>query len=259
MPLTDFQKRVFLTISLNRDPESYVAGATVIHRDASSPRYSRDIDIFHDAAEAVATSAKADAEALRTEGYQVDFSLQAETFQRAVVKRRDQSVRLEWASDSAFRFFPLVRDPLLGYRLHDADSATNKVLAAVGRVEIRDVVDLLYLDRNYISLPAAIWAACGKDEGWTADLILRELRRNGRYNPATVEGLDLAKPIDPQLLKADWLAALDKAEAAIQAFPEITRGFLFLDPLGEPVRTSDFSPDWAARRGSVKGAWPKAS
>jgi hypothetical protein len=61
----------------------------------------------------------------------------------------------------------------------------------VGRVQIRDVVDLLYLDITYMALGAAIWAACGKDEGWTAELIVEELRRNGRYNPATIEGLAL--------------------------------------------------------------------
>jgi hypothetical protein len=257
MPLTQFQADVFRIISRNRNPDSYVAGATLIHRNASSPRYSRDIDLFHDALEAVAASAKADADSLQKAKYQVEFSIQTDTFQRAVVSRDGESVRLEWAADSAFRFFPLVQDDLLGFRLHDADSATNKVLAAVGRVQIRDVVDLLYLGVTYISLGAAIWAACGKDEGWTAELILQELRRNGRYNPATVEGLDLTKPIDPKALKAEWLAALDGAEASIRSFPDLTRGFLFLDPTGEPVRSPLFSPDWTAHRGSVKGAWPK--
>jgi len=257
MPLTDFQADVFKIISRNRNPDSYVADATLIHRNASSPRYSRDIDLFHDALEAVAASAKADANSLQKAGYQTDFSIQTDTFQRAIVSRDGESVRLEWASDSAFRFFPLVRDDLLGFRLHDADSATNKVLAAVGRVQIRDVVDLLYLGATYISLGAAIWAACGKDEGWTAELILQELRRNGRYNPATVEGLDLAKPIDPKALKSEWLTALDGAEVSIRSFPALTRGFLFLDRSREPVRNPLFSADWIAHRGSVKGAWPK--
>lgn len=257
MPLSEFQAKVFKVISRNRNPDSYVAGATVIHRNASSPRYSRDIDLFHDTSEAVAVSAQTDADSLLKAGYKIEFLLQTETFQRALISEGGQSVRLEWAADSAFRFFPLVGDPLLGFRLHDADSATNKVLAAVGRVQIRDVVDLLYLDITYVALGAAIWAACGKDEGWTAELIVEELRRNGRYNPATIEGLALAKPIDPPTLKAEWSAALDRAEALIKSFPVITRGFLFLDQKGVPVRGSLFSADWTAHQGSIKGAWPK--
>jgi len=31
---------------VNRDPESYIAGASPLNRNA--PRYSRDIDVFHD-------------------------------------------------------------------------------------------------------------------------------------------------------------------------------------------------------------------
>ncbi len=44
---------------------------------------------------------------------------------------------------------------MLGYRLHDADAATNKVLAAVGRQMVRDFIDLMHLDRTYISLGIA--------------------------------------------------------------------------------------------------------
>ncbi len=44
--------------------DSYVAGATVINLDEATPRFSDDLDIFHEAEEAVARSAEADAAAL---------------------------------------------------------------------------------------------------------------------------------------------------------------------------------------------------
>jgi hypothetical protein len=45
---------------------------------------------------------------------------------------------MEWARDSAFRFFPLVENSELGLVLHPFDLAVNKVLALVGRGEARD-------------------------------------------------------------------------------------------------------------------------
>ena len=56
------------------------------------------------------------------------------------------SLKLEWAHDSAFRFFPVEHDAFCGYRLHAADAAVNKMLAMAGRVEVRDFVDVLHLD-----------------------------------------------------------------------------------------------------------------
>ena len=42
---------------------------------------------------------------------------------------------VQWARDSAYRFFPLVEDEQMGLALHPFDLATNKVLAMAGRVE----------------------------------------------------------------------------------------------------------------------------
>ncbi|MFW6152057.1 MAG: hypothetical protein ACOC6C_03685, partial [Verrucomicrobiota bacterium] len=54
MPLSEFQKEILRTIAANRSPESYVAGATVIHQSKGSPRFSEDVDLFHDVEESVA-------------------------------------------------------------------------------------------------------------------------------------------------------------------------------------------------------------
>ncbi len=85
--------------------------------------------MFHDAAELVATNAVGDATVLTDAGYTLVWQNRAEGFHRAWVERDGHGVKIEWVYDSAFRFFPVVPDPLLGYRLHDADLAVNKVLA----------------------------------------------------------------------------------------------------------------------------------
>jgi hypothetical protein len=257
MPLTEFQTRIFKVISANRNPESYVAGGVVIHRDKTSSRYSKDIDLFHDTAQALNTSVELDADALKHAGYQCDFSMRQPLFHRADVAKEGNRVRLEWAADSSFRFFPVVPDDVLGFRLHDADAATNKVLAAAGRQKVRDFIDLIHLDETYISLGVAIWAAAGKDDGYTPELIVDQLRRNSLINPATLDGVKFAQPIDAIALKQSWLNCLRNAETLIAAMPADSLGCLFLDRNQQPARGIAFDPSWTPHYGSVKGAWPK--
>jgi hypothetical protein len=257
MPLTEFQADIFRVISANRNPESYVAGGIVIHRDAASSRYSRDIDLFHDTSQAVAASARLDSERLRQAGYEVGFTMQEPMFYRAEIGKNGNRVRLEWAADSAFRFFPIVPDKVLGFRLHDADAATNKVLAAAGREKVRDFIDLMHLNRTTVPLGVVIWAASGKDEGYTPKLIIDQLRRHGRINPESLEGVKFAAPADPVALKNEWMECLQAAEDLMATFPSEPLGCLYLDQNGQPARGKTFDPAWAPHFGTVKGAWPK--
>ena len=61
MPLSTIQEDVLRLIAANRSPDSYVAGATVLQRAEDTPRYSADLDLFHDLEESIARSAEADA------------------------------------------------------------------------------------------------------------------------------------------------------------------------------------------------------
>lgn len=66
MPISDIQKIVLKQLAANRNPENYLAGATVLHRSERSPRYSLDLDFFHDIQDSVAQSAEKDAATLLT-------------------------------------------------------------------------------------------------------------------------------------------------------------------------------------------------
>jgi len=55
----------------------------------------------------------------------------------------------------------------LGLTLHPFDLATNKVLALVGRVEVRDWVDVITCSEQLQPLGFLAWAACGKGS-WRA-------------------------------------------------------------------------------------------
>lgn len=93
MPLSVFQKSVLAVLAKNRAPESNFAGGIISNATDASPRYSRDFDTFHEVAVEVVRASEADIESLRSAHFDVE---PAPRF------------------DSAFRFFPIVQDPLLG-------------------------------------------------------------------------------------------------------------------------------------------------
>ena len=69
VPLTKLQAELLALLAAQRDPESYVAGATPLNRNA--PRYSNDIDVFHDREERVCSAALTDAARLEGACYEV--------------------------------------------------------------------------------------------------------------------------------------------------------------------------------------------
>ena len=260
MPLTPFQRGVARILAKHRNPESHVAGGAVINRGEDSPRISDYLDIFHDMAASVAASAEADANALLGEGYSIEWTLRGEAFIKAIVTRGEDHLRLDWATDSAFRFFPVLPDDEFGYCLHQADLAANKVLALAGRSEVRDFLDILLIDRTYLSLGATIWAACGKDQGYTPPLLLDSTNRHSRFQQADLKGENLTQPINLRELKQQWLAARERGERLFEQLPSEELGCLYLDRENKPVTPDPANPDFpklTRHYGSVRGAWPK--
>ena len=252
MPLTAFQRTVLRLLAANRSPDSYVAGGTIVNQGDSTPRYSNDIDLFHDPAASVVSCAAADIATLESHGYHVTRLLDGRSFIRATVQRDVHTVLIDWATDSAFRFFPVIADAEIGYRLHPVDSATNKCLALAGRTEVRDVIDVLTLHDSTLQLGAICWAACGKDPGFTPDLLLDMISRNARITPDLLAREALREPIDPKALKLRWMDALTEARALIRTLNAIELGCVYVAPGGGVRRVPQ--PGDHALAGSVRGA-----
>ena len=262
MPLTAFQKEVARVIAANRSVASHLAGGAVLNRAETGLRFSDDLDIFHDPAESVAASAEADEKALHAAGYLVEWKIRSETLFRADATRGTDRVGLDWTTDSAFRFFPVQRDEEFGYCLHRADLATNKMLALAGRGLIRDYLDILQLDQDYLSLGTLCWAACGKDAGFTPDLLLQMTNRHSRYQDEDLRDQVLSRPVDLRQLKRQWIAARELAESLADRLPPEELGCLYLNQADEPVTPDPDSPDFDSlirHFGRVGGAWPRIS
>jgi hypothetical protein len=256
MPLTEFQRTVLRLLAGCRGPESFVAGGTVINAGADSPRYSDDVDIFHDAEEAVAHAAATDIELLSRSGFALEWLLRRPGFQRAVISRDGQNLRLEWTQDSAFRFFPVQPDPEFGWRLHLADIATNKVLALAGRWEVRDFVDMLYLDDRFASLGLLTWAAAGKDVGLTPMLILEQAARFNRLRSEDFLAVLGTDQFDFVAMKTRWRQSLSAATELVASLPPKEVGALYLDANGRPADPRS-GPITRAHYASLGGALPR--
>src|SRR6266545_2834151 len=156
---------------------------------------------------------------------------------KAEGRLKDQSVVVQWVCDSAYRFFPLVEHPDFGLTLHPFDLVTNKVLALVGRIEVRDWIDVIESSERLQRLGYLAWAACGKDPGYNPALILAEARRSARYSAAEVGQLAFAGPIpDTAGLATRWGEMLREAEVIIDELPPNQVGRAVLDERGKLFR-----------------------
>jgi hypothetical protein len=227
VPLTRFQRALLAELAATPNDDRYLAGGAALHFAPNSIRYSDDLDFFHDSADRVARAFAADRALLDAAGYQVRVESSLPGFARAIVERGAEATRVDWAHDSAWRFMPLVRDPLGGLLLDPVDLAINKVLALAGRDEARDYLDTLFVHQRVLALAGLCWAAAGKDPGFTPLSLLELLKRRGRYHPEDFERLHLVQPVDLVASKQAWLAALADAEAFARERPAAELGCLY--------------------------------
>ncbi len=266
MAITEFQRVICRLLAQSRieQGDSYVAGGVALNTLIGAPRVSRDIDLFHDTREALAATWDSDRKRLLETGYQIDIRRERPTFVEALVARDDETVVLEWVCDSAYRFFPLVQHPDFGLTLHPFDLATNKVLALVGRLEVRDWIDTMACNDRLQHLGYLAWAACGKDPGYSPTFLLAEAKRSARYSTEEVTALAFeGAPPDAAELSTRWAVLLREAQAIVDRLPVSDVGRCVMRTQGELFRgTADDLAGALARHelafhsGSIRGAMP---
>lgn len=261
MPLTPFQETLARLLSKNRTPDSYLAGGAALHIEPNTTRYSNDLDYFNDSPERVATAFATDRATLVEAGYSIEVLMHQPGFVRALVGKSDGQTKVEWAHDSAWRFLPPIRHPTSGFQLHPIDLAINKVLALVGRDEPRDFLDAMEAHRTLLPLGALLWAASGKDPGFTPLSLLALLQRRGKYRPEDFARLHLRTQPDLPSLKVEWLDALSTAEVFVRNRSAEQLGCLYYSPARhafvgtlDEVQTPDVVPHYG-RPGGVLPAF----
>jgi hypothetical protein len=256
VPLTKLQSHVLRLLAAQRDLNSYVAGGIALNREG--PRYSRDVDLFHDSEERLAIAASADAETLSHAGMQFEWTQVRTGKREAEVAGFDDRLRLEWVHDSAFRYFPAQRDELFGYVLHPADLATNKASAAADRREPRDIIDLLRIHEQFLHLGATVAAAVGRFPGQTPEEMLSDIRRHSRFTVEDFRVLSMAEPIDVEDVHRRIRSMFEEAEEFINRIPSDAVGVLFLKNGQLVAPDPDHLEQYERRTGAVGGVWPSS-
>ena len=215
---------------------TYVAGGLALNHVLGLGRLSRDIDVFNDSNEALRAAYEADTEALRAAGYEVRPRREGEGFAEAVVSRGGETTDVQWARDSAFRFFPLARDPLLGPTLHPFDLATNKLLALAGRREPRDWVDAVRCTEKVQCLGLLAWGACGKDPGYSPASLVEAVARVRHVQDELDLAVASSVPVDAAELSRRWHDQVAEARRWWEVLPPESAGCCVLDAAGRLFR-----------------------
>ena len=266
MALTAFQRDVCRLLAGQRklSGESYVAGGAALNEILKAPRLSRDLDLFHDSQQGLDAAWQADRALLLARGYEVRVDRDRPGFVEAEIRLQAESVIIQWTRDSAYRFFPLVEHEELGLTMHPFDLATNKVLALVGRLEVRDFIDAIACDEKVQPLGYLAWAACGKDPGFSPLAILEQAARSGHHAAAEFSGLDFeGTPPDPAALSQRWRLILESARQILDRLPAEQAGKAVLTKDGELFRgrLEELTSATADGRlvyhtGTIRGAFP---
>jgi hypothetical protein len=267
MALTEYQRGILALLAAQRieRQESYLAGGAALTAAAASTRVSLDIDLFHDTREALLATWEDDRRILAAGGYTVEAKRQYPSFVEAFVRKGGSAVVVQWAVDSAYRFFPLVREPGSLPTLHPFDLATNKALALIGRLEPRDWIDLIACHDSIQPVGFLCWAACGKDPGTNPAMIISEAVRSGRYTQVEIDGLAFEDgPPDAAILAGRWKAMLAEARIIVNSLPPEKAGTCVLDTTGALFRggvealTVAMAEDGVRfHRGSIRGSLPR--
>lgn len=266
MAVTPFQARVLKLLAANRikEGETYVAGGLALNHQLHRPRVSHDIDVFSDTDEALYFSANVDRETLKSTGLTVAVKRELPFMIEVTVSDGKETTDIQWVKDSAYRFFPLVEDDVLGVTLHPFDLATNKLLALASRNVPRDWIDTVSCSEILQPLGLLAWAANGKDKGLTPRFIL-EMAAKVHYSQSE---LDLAilstENIDVVAMSEKWRAMLDDARGMITVLPPDKIGSAVLNRDGTLFKGTTETLAAALREdavvfhpGRICGAWPQ--
>ncbi len=243
MPLTPLQCMVVKVLRPFRTEHNYVAGGAVLNYQW--PRLSDDMDIFQDHRNRLLNNVEPELQALRDAEFSVEITTRDEWMVEAIVRKYDFETKLQWLEDpeTCKRFFPAIDDDELGFRLHQADIAVNKVLCVSRRHEARDAVDLVTIVRRYAALGPLVWAVTGKDPDRGPPQVLSSIRAVAfGFSDAEIRTVRMedGSTVTRAELREVLTPALDDAnEYCEEVAPIDYNGCLFVDANEKPVEDRD--------------------
>jgi hypothetical protein len=206
------------------------------------------MDIFGDESGSLPAASKPELEALAKAGFTVHVTTHDEWMVEAIVKEYGFETRIQWMNDTetSRRFFPAIYDEELGFKLHPADAAVNKMLCAARRHSApRDAVDLVSITARYAPLGPLVWCLAGKDPSLNPQTALTRIRgivfgySDEEIRAVRMEG---EAGMTRQYMRRVLEPALEEAAAYCDdVAPDDQLGCLFVDANDTPVPASGAS------------------
>ena len=250
MPLDDFQKDIVSAIRANRDFNSPFARGSVIQHHGF--RLSEDQDIF--AAGDLDVLMQRDTLSLEAAGFSVKLIESNSLYRECrITKPMEGRTTLQWTHGLNREFYEPVLDHTFGYRLHFVDLAVNKSLAAGGRMQKRDFVDLWMLDRFVMPLWRITCAAPGKYPRRNPFSLLEHISKNYSFTMQMPEQSGRVLVTDNHALDdmySGMHGIINEALLTLRKIPPECYGRLQVDGDGQPMlsREPAFGGRWTAPR-----------
>ncbi|MBI3167290.1 MAG: nucleotidyl transferase AbiEii/AbiGii toxin family protein [Chloroflexi bacterium] len=164
--LTPLQKDFMEILASLPDKEQfYLAGGTALSEYYLGHRLSFDLDYFTGTENLVVPLSYQIESACHERGLSLKIVRRFTTFVQLLVENKEESLKIDLALDSPYRFEPPVLSPE-GIFVNDySDLRTDKVLAYFGRAEPRDAVDLYFILQRE-SAEVLLQQAAQKDPGF---------------------------------------------------------------------------------------------
>ena len=164
--LTQIQ-REFLAV-FSRLPDQarfYLTGGTALSEFYLGHRLSFDIDLFTSDQELILPISYQIEESCASSGLPMAVTRRFASYVEFVISRGEESLKVDLALDSPFRFFPPIESEM-GVLVNDLqDLHVDKLLAYYGRAEPRDAVDLYFIFQR-TSVDELLDLAAQKDTGF---------------------------------------------------------------------------------------------
>ncbi len=245
MPLTRIQEKVLQTLKPFRNKASFIGGGLALNKTWF--RISEDADIYFDKTP-LPEQVEKEIQTLRDKLFIVDVeTTDAETIV-AIVKEFGEETRIEWMNEgdiASMRFFEVIQDNDLGYIMHPADTAINKLIAASRRTTAaRDIVDVINIANHYCPLGPLVWAITAKPQGMTPSDTIQNIRKIGKgYADEQLTTIDMtadAEPFTRKRVHSELDPLLDAAlEYVNDVAPLDFHDLLFVDKEDVPVEATE--------------------
>ena len=144
--LYPLQDKILKTIE-PLDLDFYLSGGTALGRCYLNHRYSDDLDFFVNRQKNFKEQCTTAVDVLKKQ-WKCDVSTGSDTFMRIFVEAEKISLKIDFINDVPSRFGDLTKSPIFN-RIDSWRNILSNKICALGRLEAKDVADIVFLARTY--------------------------------------------------------------------------------------------------------------